>query len=100
MASKTGPLSPCTIYIVYHNHVTFFQIRVSVTDGGNPAKTATATVICRVNRNLNAPSFEPERVDLELLENHPLGVPIVDVNATDRDTKVGNILIVILRRQT
>ena len=56
-------------------------------DGGNPPKTATATVVVTVQRNLFAPKFEPQRIDRDILETQPLGVAIADCNATDRDTK-------------
>ena len=50
--------------------------------------TATATIGVTVQRNLFAPKFQPQRIDLDILEMHPLGVAIADVNATDQDTKV------------
>ena len=56
-------------------------------DGGNPPKASTATVLISVQRNLFSPRFEPQRIDLDILETYPLGVPITNVNATDKDTK-------------
>ena len=57
-------------------------------DGGQPPKEATATALISIERNLHSPRFEPQRVDVSILETHPLGVPIADVDAVDRDTKV------------
>ena len=61
-------------------------------DGGSPPKTATSSVLISVNRNLFVPLFEPQRIDLQLLETAELGVPIVRVNATDKDTKVSQLI--------
>ena len=72
----------------YYEPVICLQLRVLAEDGGNPRKSATTTVLVAVNRNIHAPRFEPQRIDLPLLETAPLGIAIVRVNATDRDTKV------------
>ena len=57
-------------------------------DGGEPAKSSTTTVLVLVQRNLYDPEFDPERVDITILETQALGMPVVMVNATDQDTKV------------
>lgn len=67
------------------------QVRVVAEDGGNPPKAATATVLVSVERNLYAPRFNPQRIDRDILETHPLGVPVTIVNATDQDTKVRDV---------
>lgn len=56
-------------------------------DGGNPPRTATATVLVTVLRNLFQPKFEPQRIDRDILETQALGVAIANCNATDADTK-------------
>lgn len=67
----------------------FVQLRVVAADDGDPQKVATATAMISVQRNLAAPVFQPQRLDLDILETQPLGVAIADLNATDSDTKVG-----------
>ena len=62
-------------------------------DGGDPTKTATATVQINVQRNLFAPKFQPQRIDRDILETHPLGEAIANVNATDQDTKAPHNVI-------
>lgn len=66
----------------------FYTIRVVATDGGDPAKTGTTTVAVTVQRNLFPPRFNPQTINKNVLETHPLGKAVVQVNATDRDTKV------------
>lgn len=66
----------------------FTQLRVVAMDGGTPPRSSTATVVFTINRNLFAPSFNPQTIERNILENFQLGVLVADVNATDQDTKV------------
>jgi hypothetical protein len=70
-------------------------VRVSATDGGIPPKSTTATAVVTVERNVYQPTFNPQRIDINILETHMLGIPIVDINATDKDTKVNTIFIYV-----
>ena len=69
-----------------------FQIRVVASDGGTPPLTAMTLVQVYVNRNLNAPRFENSNYEKEILETQPLGLPFVEVDAMDDDSKVGRSL--------
>lgn len=70
-------------------HPLFFnQLRVKAQDGADPPKSSTAVLAITVERNLYAPVFQPQRIDISLLETQELGVAVSDVNATDEDTKV------------
>lgn len=57
-------------------------------DGGTPPRMSTATVQITVERNLNAPEFQPNRYEREVLETQALGEPIVTVTARDLDVNV------------
>ena len=57
-------------------------------DGGTPSKSATATVMVEVSRNLNSPQFTPQRYDATVLETLSAGEEIVAVTAIDRDVVV------------
>ena len=74
-------------------NVNTHQVRIVASDGGDPTKTATATVQINVQRNLFAPKFQPQRIDRDILETHPLGEAIANVNATDQDTKAPHNVI-------
>ena len=62
-------------------------------DGGDPVSLLRLLFWWLSTRNIHAPRFEPQRIDLPLLETAPLALAIVRVNATDRDTKVGFIFM-------
>lgn len=56
------------------------------TDGGTPAKTATASVIITVQDiNDNDPIFSPKQYDATVAEDDPPGTPVTTVTATDVD---------------
>ena len=45
------------------------QLGVLASDGGSPAKVATATVSITVERNLNTPEFTPTSYEVSIPEN-------------------------------
>ena len=53
-----------------------------------PPKSTMATVVVSIERNLFKPRFKQPNIDLDVLENHPLGDPLLTVEATDEDDKV------------
>ena len=57
-------------------------------DGGVPPKSATALVIITVNRNLHVPEFILDVYKKRIPETTSLGVSILQVTASDRDTLV------------
>ena len=64
----------------------FLPIQVTATDGGTPARSATASVVVVVQDvNDNDPVFSPAQYDVELAEDEPPGTPVVTVTATDAD---------------
>ena len=69
--------------------ITTYQLRISATDGGTPARTEITTLVVNVQRNLNAPVFSDSdyRVD-NIIEIQPLGEVLLTVRANDLDTKV------------
>lgn len=54
-------------------------------DGGSPPRSATATAIINILRNLNAPVLNPKSYTATINETHQVGVDIVTVTATDAD---------------
>ena len=57
-------------------------------DGGTPPRMSTATVEITVERNLNAPEFNPNKYEVEVLETQALGAEITKVEARDLDVNV------------
>ncbi|XP_072940790.1 protocadherin-like wing polarity protein stan [Epargyreus clarus] len=63
-----------------------YQLQVTATDGGSPARSATASVVVVVQDvNDNDPVFSPPQHEVELAEDEPPGTPVVTVTATDAD---------------
>ncbi|KAG8278057.1 Cadherin EGF LAG seven-pass G-type receptor 2 [Homalodisca vitripennis] len=63
-----------------------FQFQVLATDGGMPAKTATASVVITVQDvNDNDPVFSPKQYEAVVAEDDPPGTPVTSVTATDTD---------------
>ena len=62
-------------------------------DGGDPPKQATATALITIQRNLHAPRFQQQRIDVSILETQPLGVVFADVTALDDDRKAPNNVV-------
>jgi hypothetical protein len=63
----------------------FIQLLVQAADNGYPARTDLAVVTVYVNRNLNAPIFNPRVYNITILDNRILGDVITTVRATDSD---------------
>ncbi|KAI8429178.1 hypothetical protein MSG28_007715 [Choristoneura fumiferana] len=63
-----------------------YQLQVTATDGGEPPRSATASVVVVVQDvNDNDPVFAPAQYDVQLAEDEPPGTPVVTVTATDAD---------------
>ena len=68
-----------------------FNFQVVATDGGTPAKSATATVyVTIVDINDNAPFFSEPSYHVEVHENQPIGMEIGLVAASDADSEPYN----------
>ena len=70
---------------------TSYQGRVVVRDGGSPARSATAVVAIEVIRNLFDPEFLPVSYEQTILETRSVGTSILQVSATDADSRVRDI---------
>ena len=64
------------------------QLQVQASDGAANPKVGISTVVITVRRNLHAPQFSQQRRDLDVLETHALGTPLLTLEATDDDDKV------------
>jgi len=64
------------------------QLRVQVSDGGEPALVTTRILIVNVLRNEKPPVFVRGQYNPTILETHPVGSTVITVTATDGDTKV------------
>ncbi|XP_037498235.1 protocadherin-like wing polarity protein stan isoform X1 [Rhipicephalus sanguineus] len=63
-----------------------YNFQVIARDHGSPARSATATILLRVQDvNDNDPVFEPRVYEATVSEADPPGTPVVSVTATDRD---------------
>nr|XP_046151253.1 protocadherin alpha-C2-like isoform X3 [Oncorhynchus gorbuscha] len=59
---------------------------LTAVDGGVPARSGTANIIVRVlDTNDNAPQFEKDNYNINIMENYPFGSLVVKLNATDID---------------
>nr|XP_033488387.1 protocadherin alpha-C2-like isoform X1 [Epinephelus lanceolatus] len=59
---------------------------LTAVDGGAPTRTGTASIIVRVlDVNDNAPKFEKDKYNVDVMENSPIGSLIIKLNATDLD---------------
>lgn len=71
------------------DRVSTYVARVVASDGGFPSRSATATVLISVLRNLFSPVFSNFNfLQRSILETVPVGTFIVDLNATDADKSV------------
>lgn len=71
----------------------YLQGRIVAEDGGSPPRSATATAVINILRNLNAPVFNPKSYTATIIETHQVGYDIVTVTATDADQIVSVWLI-------
>ena len=71
------------------DRVSTYVARVVASDGGFPSRSATATVLINVLRNLFSPQFSNANfIQVTILETVPVGSFIADLNATDADKSV------------
>lgn len=69
----------------------FAQLRVLAVDGGQPAKSSSATVEINVSRNLNAPRFTTANpLPVSIPEIMAAGTSITKVQAVDDDSAVSS----------
>lgn len=66
----------------------FMQLRIVVSDGGEPALTDTAVMRVFVNRNLASPTFNQVVYPVRILENQLVGLELTPVTCTDADNFV------------
>lgn len=64
-----------------------------VEDGGVPPLTQTAILTVGVLRNLNAPKFDNDAYQAEILEVLSIGSSVLKVNARDEDDKQPNNIV-------
>ena len=70
-----------------------YEVYIVAKDGGDPARSGTMTVhIQVVDANDNSPTFEFSLYNVSLKEDHPLGVPFLQVKATDVDQGVNGLV--------
>ncbi|XP_029917478.1 protocadherin alpha-C2-like [Myripristis murdjan] len=59
---------------------------LTAVDGGVPTRTGTASIIVRVlDTNDNAPTFDKDNYNINIMENSPIGNLVIQLNATDLD---------------
>ncbi|KAL5018733.1 hypothetical protein ScPMuIL_004455 [Solemya velum] len=59
--------------------------RVAAFDGGNPPRSATATVKINILRNLNSPIFTPQTYETTVFETSSVTTSILKVSCSDND---------------
>ncbi|XP_041707867.1 protocadherin-18 isoform X3 [Coregonus clupeaformis] len=63
-----------------------YQLQLTASDNGVPPKSgSTLLKISISDSNDNSPAFDEQVYVINLLENSPLGTPLIDLNATDPD---------------
>lgn len=72
---------------------------VAVADSQQPTRSATGTLTIRVQRNTNCPEFEGS-YQVTIPETHPVGEPVIQVNATDKDGDTLSYRLVNLNAET
>lgn len=70
-----------------------FQLTIRAQDNGSPRRSATETVFITVRRNLNNPEFSTTQYSTTILETTSPGTSILRVQASDRDSNVGFIIL-------
>uniref|UniRef100_A0AAZ3PSA8 Cadherin domain-containing protein n=1 Tax=Oncorhynchus tshawytscha TaxID=74940 RepID=A0AAZ3PSA8_ONCTS len=67
---------------------------LTAVDGGVQARSGTANIIVRVlDTNDNAPKFDKESYNIEIMENSPIGSLVVKPNATDLDEGTNSVIV-------
>ncbi|XP_014350990.1 protocadherin beta-14-like [Latimeria chalumnae] len=70
-------------------------------DGGNPKKSGSLSIVVTVlDANDNPPVFDQQYYTVNLMENAPVGTPVIEVHATDLDDLVHGDIIYILDSNT
>ncbi|XP_044133339.1 LOW QUALITY PROTEIN: protocadherin gamma-B1-like [Bufo gargarizans] len=71
----------------------FYDLILTASDGGKPAKTGTAKIKITVQDvNDNFPTFAQDTYNIRLHENVPIGSLVVHLNATDEDEGTNGLL--------
>ena len=65
------------------------QVRVRAYDDGIPSRSSVSRVTVNVDHNLYCPTWEDSSVQTEIMETHPLGDLVAQVEAEDRDELSG-----------
>jgi hypothetical protein len=63
----------------------FLQLYLAVYDNARPGNRAVTALIITVLRNPGTPSFGANEIQLNVLENQPIGFTINQLTATDTD---------------
>ncbi|XP_056373100.1 protocadherin gamma-B4-like isoform X35 [Hyla sarda] len=64
----------------------FYELKLTALDGGNPQKSSTATIkIIVLDFNDNLPMFTQDIYQIRLYENAAIGSLVIQLNATDED---------------
>ncbi|XP_052689553.1 protocadherin Fat 4-like [Crassostrea angulata] len=71
-----------------------YQGRIVAEDGGSPPRSATATAIINILRNINSPVFNPKNYSITIDETHQVGQNVITVTASDADRVAPNNQIV------
>uniref|UniRef100_A0A4W5R9M1 Protocadherin 2 alpha a 1 n=1 Tax=Hucho hucho TaxID=62062 RepID=A0A4W5R9M1_9TELE len=67
---------------------------LTAVDGGVPARSGTANIIVRVlDTNDNAPQFDKDSYNINIMENSPIGSLVVKLNATDLDEGINSEIV-------
>uniref|UniRef100_K1QE50 Protocadherin Fat 1 n=1 Tax=Magallana gigas TaxID=29159 RepID=K1QE50_MAGGI len=74
--------------------VALYQGRIVAEDGGSPPRSATATAIINILRNINSPVFNPKNYSVTIDETHQVGQNVITVTASDADRVAPNNQIV------
>ena len=87
-------------WVHIQRHLFTFQLRLYAVDGsslaGFASRTAVATLIINVNRNIFPPVFtNNNNIGVTISESAFVGSFIVDLNATDADVTVSNIILLL-----
>ncbi|XP_065921690.1 protocadherin Fat 4 isoform X2 [Magallana gigas] len=72
---------------------THYLLRILAQDGGSPSRTAITIASITVQRNLYAPVFQILSKNETILETRQLGLPILQVKATDGDRRAPNNVV-------
>lgn len=75
---------------IYKIVIFCIQLRILAQDGGSPSRTAITIASITVQRNLYAPVFQILSKNETILETRQLGLPILQVKATDGDRRVSS----------